>query len=529
MQYQETGSGPAPPITAQGIIEHANALLKQGEPLPHKKILAELLEKVEPVNFQIIAYPEIETILEELEKLEADMSLYTGNSKQNIDPRAKERFKELQGKLKKCKVTYAHYLIISVENVLYLAQQHRWGLCRNHQFTYLYNGAYWNLLDQDNLVDFLGNAAELQGVNKFKSRYYQFREHLYKQFQFAAHLPKPDRSTDTVLVNLENGTFAIGPNRSGLRGFNRGDFLTHQLPFAYDPNAQAPRFRQYLDKVLPDIQRQHVLAEYLGYVFIHPGTLKLEKTLLLYGSGANGKSVFFEIVNALLGPVNVSSYSLQSLTNENGYFRAKIANMLVNYASEINGNLETAIFKQLVSGEPVEARLPYGEPFTLTHYAKLIFNCNELPKDVEHTHAYFRRFLIIPFDVTIPEAEQDKTLSKQIIEKELSGVFNWVLEGLNRLLAQKQFSPCDAARLQAENYKLQSDSVQMFLEEQGYKPSPSQYNLIKELYNEYRHFCIDDGGYRPVNRTNFSKRLESTGIVVIRKNVGMVAYLDKIF
>ena len=84
-----------------------------------------------------------------------------------------------------------------------------------------------------------------------------------------------------------------------------------------------------------------------------------------------------------------------------------IANKLVNYASEISGKLETSIFKQLVSGEPVEARLPYGKPFSITGYAKLIFNCNELPKDVEQTRGYFRRFLIIPFEVTIPEAEQD--------------------------------------------------------------------------------------------------------------------------
>ena len=154
--------------------------------------------------------------------------------------------------------------------------------------------------------------------------------------------------------------------------------------------------------------------------------------MLLYGTGANGKSVFFEVVNALLGSNNVSSYSLQSLTNENGYYRAMIANKLVNYASEINGKLETAIFKQLVSGEPVEARLPYGEPMTITNYAKLIFNCNELPKDVEQSNAYFRRFLIIPFDTTIPEQQQDKELSKKIISSELSGVFNWVLQGLNR-------------------------------------------------------------------------------------------------
>ena len=78
---------------------------------------------------------------------------------------------------------------------------------------------------------------------------------------------------------------------------------------------------------------------------------------------------------------------------------------MVNYASELNRGLEADTFKQLISGEPIEARLPYGQPFTLTDYAKFIFNCNELPTEVEHTHAFFRRFLIVPFPVTIPEAE----------------------------------------------------------------------------------------------------------------------------
>ena len=62
---------------------------------------------------------------------------------------------------------------------------------------------------------------------------------------------------------------------------------------------------------------------------------------------------------------------MQSLTNDNGYYRAMIANKLVNYASEINGKLIASLFKQLVSGEPVEARLPYGRPFTLTSMQSL--------------------------------------------------------------------------------------------------------------------------------------------------------------
>ena len=196
-----------------------------------------------------------------------------------------------------------------------------------------------------------------------------------------------------------------------------------------------------------------------------------------------------------------------------------------NCGTEMSGKLESAVFKQLVSGEPVEARLPYGEPFTLTEYAKLIFNCNELPKDVEHTNGYFRRFLIIPFDVTIPPHEQDKQLHTKIIERELSGVFNWVLEGLNRLLDQKGFTDCQAAQKAVEQYRTEADSVRMFMEEFGYIKSPTKYKLSKDLYSQYRIFCQEDG-YSPLKRGNFTKRLDAIGIVMSRLNIGNVAYIE---
>jgi putative DNA primase/helicase len=201
-----------------------------------------------------------------------------------------------------------------------------------------------------------------------------------------------------------------------------------------------------------------------------------------------------------------------------------IANKLVNYASEINGKLEASIFKQIVSGEPITARLPYGQPMQLKQYAKLIFNCNELPKDVEHTNAYFRRFIIVPFDVTIPEQEQDKKLHLKIIENELSGVFNWVLEGLHRLLIQKRFTHCEAVVNAVEQYKTQSDSVKLFIQDNDYKNSPNKYEVIKDLYSEYRVFCIDDG-FKPVNKQNFIKRLQGFGVVIEKRNIGNVAYL----
>ena len=455
---------------------------------PHAEILSQLLEQFESLDFEAMA-----------------------------NPHNAENFK----------LSNKHYTVLSIENVLLMAENNRWGLCKNHDFIYLFNGTYWDELNKETFQKFLGEASERMGVPTFSARYYKFRKELYEQFLATAFLePKPPLANE-VLINLQNGTFEVSPKGTQLRPFDRSDFLTYQLPFEYNPEAKAPLFEAYLNKVLPDKERQRVLAEYLGFVFIKHGSnrLKEEKALILYGSGANGKSVFFEIVSALLGAENTSNFSLQSLTNDNGYFRAKLANKLVNYASEINGKLESAIFKQLVSGEPVEARLPYGEPFTLKQYAKLIFNCNELPKDVEHTNAYFRRFLIIPFDVTIPPQEQDKQLHTKIIDKELSGVFNWVLGGLNRLLQQKRFTDCEAVKQAVEQYKSQSDSVRMFIDENNYQSTPTDYKLIKELYTEYRGYCIEDG-FKPVNKSNFIKRLSGFGVLVDRLNVGNVAYLS---
>jgi putative DNA primase/helicase len=472
---------------------------------PHAEILKQLIDQFEPLDFEVLAFPQAEKLREQLEK-EA-----TGS----------EQAREIQKQLDRLKLNIKHFLILSIENVLKLAEKNRWGLCKNHDFIYLYNGTYWAEIDKETFQKFLGEAAEQMGVAKFSARYYQFREQLFKQFLATAYLPTPESNKDTVLINLQNGTFEISPQGTKIRPFDRSDFITYQLPFEYNPQAKAPLFETYLKRVLPDQERQKVLAEYLGYVFIKHGSnaLKEEKALVLYGTGANGKSVFFEIVNALLGVENVSSFSLQSLTNENGYFRAKLANRLLNYASEINGNLEASIFKQLVSGEPVEARLPYGQPFILKQYAKLIFNCNELPKDVEHTNAYFRRFLIIPFDVTIPPQEQDKNLHTKIIEKELSGVFNWVLQGLNRLLEQKKFSDCEAAQQAVEQYRIESDSVQMFLSEYGYHISTTKGTPLKNMFADYKSYCIENG-FKTCSVRTFSDRLRSSGYQIDRKNYG---------
>jgi putative DNA primase/helicase len=512
-------------IGIDDIKTETEKLLSKREATPHAEILNQLIEQFEPLDFELLAFPQAEKLKQRLEQIEGDKESWgVGKSPKQIER------KQIEKQLEKLKLNLKHFLIISIENALLFAEKNRWGLCKNHDFIYLYNGTFWAEIDKETFQKFLGEASEKMGVAKFSARFYQFREQLFKQFLSTAYLPTPQSNKDTVLINLKNGTFEISPTATGtnLRPFDRSDFITYQLPFDYNPQAKAPLFEAYLNRVLPDKERQRVLAEYLGFVFIKHGSnaLKEEKALILYGTGANGKSVFFEIVTSMFGRQNVSNYSLQSLTEEKGFYRAKISNKLVNYATEINGKLETSLFKAMVSGEPVEACLKYGQPFTMEDYAKFIFNCNELPKDVEHTNAYFRRFLIIPFDVTIPPQEQDKSLHAKIIDKELSGVFNWVLQGLNRLLEQKRFSECEAAQRAVEQYRIESDSVQMFLSEHEYKVSATNEIPLKDMFNEYRNYC-NESGFKACSSKTLADRLRNSGYQTERKGYGMAVNAEK--
>jgi putative DNA primase/helicase len=412
-------------------------------------------------------------------------------------------------------------IVLTVQAVLAKVRELNCGLCRNHDFVYAFNGEFWQRIDRNELERFLGEASERFGVDAITARHYKFKRELLNQFLTDAFLHTPPRS-DRVLINLQNGTCEIAADGFRIRDFDPTDFLTYQLPFSYDEAATAPRWRSFLNEVLPDPSKQQVMAEYIGYVFARH--LKLEKTLILYGSGANGKSVFFDVINALLGRENVCNLSLEAISKDQ-YYRALLADKLLNYSSEISGRLLAEKFKQLTSGEPIEARLPYGQPTQLEHYARLAFNCNEMPTDVEHTGAFFRRFLIVTFDVTVPEDKRDPNLAKEIIRAELSGVFNWVLEGLERLLSKNGFSRCEAAQTAIETFKRESDSVAMFIDDERYLPS-SGWIPLKDLYPLYRTYCVDNGT-PAVSSKKMVRRLEILGYANEKRSIGKVVYVEK--
>jgi len=422
------------------------------------------------------------------------------------------------------KLNQKHFLILVVDYALEQIERGELNIGKYNDSIYFYNGQYWIHQELEFIKTFLSKLALNMGVDKYTSDHFKFAENLLKQFLFKAKIQQPLSSINKVHINLRNGTFEVERKGFRLKEFDSADFLTYQLNFSYSPSAKCPKFKAYLNKVLPDKASQEILSEYIGYVFTK--NLKLEKCLLLYGGGGNGKSVFFDIVDALLGEENISNYTLESLGSEQN--RAELGNKLLNYGSEIEGNISNDLFKRLASGEPIDARYLFGRPFIIRHYAKLMFNANELPKGVEHSEAYFRRFLIIPFDVTIPKHERNGDLAKEIIQEELAGVFNWVLEGLQRLLESKRFTESEKVNKQIDLYKKESNNVYLFMVDGHYKTSIKEEhsNLLTWFYSEYRRFC-HEGGYSPLNRKHFRDRLIKLGYEVKRQTNGVNVFFEK--
>ena len=362
------------------------------------------------------------------------------------------------------------------------------------------------------------------GVEPLEARYYHFKEDLFKQF--VSDSSKNQNIDKTITkINLQNGTYEINNGIGKLKNFESKDFIKYQLSFSFNQNAKCKKFEEYLNFVLPERELQDILSEFMASIFINNSILKLEKILLLSGGGSNGKGVFFEIIQALLGEENISSHSLESLTKKETT-RAQIQHKLLNFGGEASQNLDPTALKTLASKEPIEAKFLYKDTFIMRDYASLAFNINGLPKDVEHTHGFFRRFIVIPFRVFIPDEKQDKKLPQKIIKNELSGIFNWILKGLDRLMLNEGFTESEIVKNEIYNFKKDNDSVLQFLDDSNYQQSLKNYELQKDIHREYQNYC-ELNGYRACATNTFGNRLVANKYHLTKKSQGKVIYIEK--
>lgn len=390
---------------------------------------------------------------------------------------------------------------------------------------YLYVGSHWMQITSKEITLLLTTIATIGKIHEYKAKYHRFAEELYKQFR---SIVKDMDTTkhEVVKINCANGTLVFGIDKVELNTFDKNDNFFYSLDYKYDPNAICPVFQQVLNDALPS-DGQMVLQEYAASVFFP--RLNLHKSLLLYGRGGEGKSLILNIISAALGRENVIERSIESLCAEESRTIADLEGKLLNIGYEMSTKFNSINFKQIVCKEPMPARRLYGETYTIYDYASLLFSCNELPKNIEHSFAYFRRLIILPFKNSIPEEKQDRTLGDRIIKNELSGVLNWIIAGAMRLIAQGKFSKSKIVDEALAEYKVDSDSVSSFLQDNNYEISTKNedYTALKDLFKKYMDYCAESNCHACSLKT-FSTRLKNAEFEVVRKAQGMFVCAKKV-
>ncbi len=279
---------------------------------------------------------------------------------------------------------------------------------------------------------------------------------------------------------LDLETLSLSPHSLNLR-------FTLQLPAAYDPEAECPRFLRFLEEILPEAEARGTVQMLFGYCLV-PGNW-LQRAFMAVGSGNNGKSTLLGILADLLGPDAVSSETLQRLSMTR-FATANLWGKLANIAADIPSAPlhHSGIFKMLTGGDILTGERKFRDAFSFVNGAKLIFSANELPRVDDRTYAFWRRWRLIEFTQDFTGREDRELPGK--LRAELSGVFNWAIEGLRRLRERGDIPEGTSAVSLMEEWKRRSDSLYWFV--QRHVEVDREAWIVKaDFYEIYAAFCED--------------------------------------
>jgi P4 family phage/plasmid primase-like protien len=323
-------------------------------------------------------------------------------------------------------------------------------------------------------------------------------------------LASPDEfDADDWLLNLENGvlnlrTLEFLPHDPNWR-------LTKLAPVPYDPNADCPKWKAFLQRIFNNNERLiRFVQRAVGYSLT--GSTREQCLFFLYGTGANGKSTFLEVIRALLGDYAVTAEFSTFVADRKGSVRNDIARLhsarLVT-AIEVGEGKRFAeeLIKTLTGGDTVAARFLYREFFEFRPRFKVWLAANYKPEIRGSDYAIWRRLRLIPFTVTIPPEEQIPNLAEQLKE-ELAGILNWALEGLRDWLANGLQPPPEVTEA-TEAYRAEMDIVGLFVQD-ACITDPIAVTPSKTLYDAFREWCAENG-YEPFGQTAFGRRLAAKG------------------
>ena len=324
--------------------------------------------------------------------------------------------------------------------------------------------------------------------------------------------------TDKMVFNCINGSIDLKSGK--LETHNKDNLITKIVEITYDKNAECPKWLSFLDRIM---EGNEDIIEFLkravGYSMT--GDTTERAMFFLHGVGSNGKSTFINTISNIMGDYGQTASFMSFISKKNTYIPNDIARMqgkrfISSLEGEEEAQLSEALIKQLTGKDTITARFLRAEFFDFKPQFKLWLAGNHKPTIKGTDKAIWDRIKLVPFDVIIPEAEQDKYLGDKL-EKELPGILNWAVEGC------LEWQKCglrvpEGVTLATQDYREEMDVIGCFIKEQCIV-DPMVKTGSHELFKEYKIWC-EESREKSLTQNRFGRKMTERGFKTNRSDWG---------
>lgn len=304
-------------------------------------------------------------------------------------------------------------------------------------------------------------------------------------------------------IAFKNGVFNIETGE--LNDFSPEYIITNKIQANYKVDAYHELTDTTLNKLAcNDEDIRALLEEVIGYCFYRRNELR--KAFILTGGKRNGKSTFLDLINCLLGKSNISNLDLKELGDR--FKTAELFGKLANVGDDIGDEFipNPAVFKKLVSGNPVNVERKGTNPFDFSNYAKFLFSANNIPRIKDKSGAVIDRLIIIPFDAVFSQDDPDfdpYIKYKLLNDEAMEYLVQIGIKGLGRILTNRAFTRSEKIEKSIKEYEESNNPALLFfneITEDGIINEPS-----KDVYKKYQEFCFANG-FNPISNIEFSRQ-----------------------
>jgi P4 family phage/plasmid primase-like protien len=375
---------------------------------------------------------------------------------------------------------------------------HRWGSWM------IWDGSRWVLDQTQQVLDRVRELCRSMGMmhmNSEKSRAIKVASQ--STASNALKLTSTDRRVaataeqwdhDPWSLNTPSGTVDLQTGE--VRQHCKQDYITKTT--VAGPGGDCPLWLRFLESITNGgVELQSFLQRLAGYAL--SGSTSEQALFFLYGTGANGKSVFLSTLSALLGGYAKATPSSSLTAHHSEQHPTEIARLqgvrLVT-AIEIEDGARWAEsrIKELTGGDRIAARFMRCDFFEFVPQFKLLIAGNHKPAMRNVDEAIRRRLHLIPFSVTIPKEARDPQLGAKL-RSEYPGILAWAIRGC--LEWRKQgLNPPTVVRQATAEYLSAEDLIGRWIEDRAVV-AISISTPVAVLYADHRAYCQSQGEVEP--------------------------------